>query len=478
MPTYSARLASVRTVPDWLKYGFLTTFVFFVCWGGAIAYWRTTRSNPATTELLLYLFGLPACLVLVFFIGSKLITRPTAAPASTAASTPAKAAVTPSQTQPLAILAAALRLPHGASPEELASAITDNKARADLDKELVDDDGFPVMTARCSEAVDDVLQEEITEWLALNGMAELHFSDEQWRALTLASAVVAELAAQAAGPILYQIDTQTSLQLIPILPTEWDAEHRRAVNMWLKQTVARYGWPGDRVIVTAEEAKSSDNVSPSAVFKRLAHQAAATDAPLIAMVVACASHVGDETVAQWAANGSLFTSSQPHGQIPGEGAAGLLITNQDHLAEAETIVLLDGMEEAQRDLSADETRRNDPSLLGNLSEGALRRSGMNASDVSMLIADTGHRSSRVLELMAHVSAAFPQLDETGDVVRVGIASGACDAVPFLAALALGRHYVLEREAPVLCISNEAPYRRVVALMRFSNAPQLLESIGP
>jgi hypothetical protein len=90
---------------------------------------------------------------------------------------------------------------------------------------------------------------------------------------------------------------------------------------------------------------------------------------------------------------------------------------------------------------------------------------MSAANVAMLIADTGPRVSRALELMAHVSAGLPQLDETDDVVRVGVACGTCDAVPLITALALGRHYVLEREAPVLCVSNEDPYRRVVALIR-------------
>jgi hypothetical protein len=379
--------------------------------------------------------------------------------------TPAKAAVTSAQTLPLAILAASLRLPHGASAEELASAIADNKARPDLDKELVDDDGFPIMTARSSEAVDEALQEEITEWLAVNGMDELHFSDEQWRALTLANAVVAELAAQAGGQILHQVGTQTRLQLLPILPTEWDIAYRRATSMWLQQMVARYGWPADRIILSAEKTGSLDDVNPSSVFKRLAHSDGATDAPLIAMVVACASHIGDATVAQWAGDDSLFTSSQPQGHIPGEGAAGLLITSQASVAEDATIVLVDGVEEARRDTSTDETKRTDSKLLAALSERALRRNGINASDVTMLIADTGQRASRVLELMAHVSAGLPQLDETDDVVRVGVASGTCAAVPFITALALGRHYVLERAAPVLCVSNEDPYRRVVVLAR-------------
>jgi hypothetical protein len=465
MPTDPALIARERVLPDWLKLGFLTTFLFVSCWGCAIAYWRTTGGNPRAGELLLCLFGLPACLLLVFFVGRQLITRPAVAPASKALPTPVKAAATPAQAPPLAILAASLRLPHGASAEELASAIADNKARADLDQELTDDDGFPIMAARSSEAVDEALQEEVSEWLVLNGMAELYFSDEQWRALTLASAVVAELAAQAAEPRLYQAAAQTSLQLIPILPTEWDIAHRRAASMWLKQMVVRYGWPADHIIMNAEEAGDLGEVSPAAVLKRLAHQAAPTGAPLIAMVVTSASHIGHETVARWADEGALFTSSQPHGRVPGEGAAGLLICKQVAVADNATIVLLDGVEEAHRDSSADETKRSDPKLLGELAERALKGNGINATDVAMLIADTGPRTSRVLELVEHVSAGLPQLDETDDVVRVGVACGTCGAVPFITALAVGRHYVLEREAPVLCVSNEDPYRRVVALVR-------------
>jgi hypothetical protein len=295
-------------------------------------------------------------------------------------------------------------------------------------------------------------------------MAELDFSDEQWRAVTMASAVVAELAAQAAGVMSSPAHTQIKLQLIPIVPAGWNLTHRRATGMWLKQKAAQYGWSEDRIIVPDEGGRLEDE-TPSAVLKRLAHNAAIVNTPLLAMVVACASHIGDETVARWAADGSLFTSSQPQGQIPGEGAAGVLVTNQASLADAATIALLDGIEEAQRDLSADETKRSDPKLLGELSERALKSSGASASNVGMLIADTGHRSSRALELMAHVAAHMPQLDEADAVVRVGVASGTCSDVPFITVLALAHHYVVEHEASVLCVSNEDPYRRVVMLMR-------------
>lgn len=83
----------------------------------------------------------------------------------------------------------------------------------------------------------------------------------------------------------------------------------------------------------------------------------------------------------------------------------------------------------------------------------------------MLVADMGNRSSRVLELMEFASEATPQLDGVPGVVRVGAATGTCGAVPFMAALALGRHHALERVAPVLCISTEDPYQRCAALIR-------------
>src|SRR5690606_14260798 len=101
----------------------------------------------------------------------------------------------------LAIVATALRSPHGSSAEELACAIADNEARADLDKELVDDNGFPVMTARSDDAHDGALQDDIADWLSSQGL-QVHLSEEQWRAITLASGVAAELASIAAGDLL------------------------------------------------------------------------------------------------------------------------------------------------------------------------------------------------------------------------------------------------------------------------------------
>ncbi|MFL6674549.1 MAG: hypothetical protein ACJ8LG_14805 [Massilia sp.] len=449
----------------WLKGALLAALVFGACWGCAIFYWQATDSMFATSDLVLYLLALPLALLLAFWLGSKLIASRAAAPAIAAPAQSTKAGALLLAPPPLAILAASLRSPHGASVEELSAAIADNKARADLDQELVDDDGFPVMTARSGDATDEALQEDIGEWLSRNGMPELRFSDEQWRALTLASAVVDDLASHAASNMIPSAGSPPMLQLVPILPAEWPIEQRRAFGMWLKHTVDQSGWPHANITVAPEV--TAENRTPSAVLGRLAHDAGATNVPLAAMIVACASHIGDESVAQLAASSSLFTSSHPQGLIPGEGAAGLLVTDlaQARSIEGAAFALLDPVSEARRDSSADDTRRADPKLLGELVQRALKHAPAELSEVAMMLADTGHRSNRVLELMGLASAAMPQLDGATDVMCIGAATGSCGIVPFMTALALAHHHALEGAAPVLCISNEDPYRRCATLVR-------------
>jgi hypothetical protein len=458
-----------NTIPGWIKSVGVGAAAFAVCWAGAIAYWRAFDRMPSTVEMALALIALPIVLILGFWAGHGLLRRGTAAPAA-ASPAAAKASSAPVQAAPLAILAASLRSPHGASPEELAQAIAANKARPDLDPELVDADGFPVMTTRCDDAQDDGLRNEINEWLAQNGIADLLYSDEQWRALTLATAVVGELASVAASQLIPASGTPPMLQLMPLLPAGWRIAHHRATSLWLKHIVAQFGWPPEHIRLPAELAADPDAGLPSAIFGRLAKDAAVPDTPLAAIVVGCASHIGDGSVAEWAANGSLFTSANPKGAIPGEGAAGLLVTDllqARSLADA-PVALLGNVNEARLASSADDARRLNSSSLRELSDHVLSQAGIPPSTIEMVVADTGHRANRTLELMGLVSARMQQLDGTEDVMRVGVATGACGSVPLITALALARDQAIEKRAPVLVIGNEDPYLRVGAVVRHAD----------
>jgi len=456
-PLTAEPLPASDTAPVWITPAFIAAAVFVACWGGAIVWWRASARVPATSEWMLLLFGVPLAVLLAGFIGHRWIAQRTAAQASAlpaAPVRPAGAATRPVQAQHLAILATALRSPHGASPEELAAAIADNEARPDLDRELVDDDGFPVLCARCEDAGDGALREDATDWLAAHGGIEADFSDEQWRALTLASSVVAELAGRAAIEWTVRDDAMPGLQLLPLLPVDWSEGQRDAAAAWLRHAAAQAGWRGEIGAVVCD----TDPV---------AGIAAAGATPGVTLVVAAASHVGEATVARWTAERILFTSAQPQGRMPGEGAAGLLLGGAAPagMSDGQAIALLAPLEEVEVEAPADARRRGADRVLAGLADRTLADAGVDAAGVAMIVADTGHRSRPVYELMEYAATTMRQLDGGADIVRVGALSGDCGVVPFVTALALGAHYAGVRRAPVLCLANEVPGRRIATVVR-------------
>ncbi len=451
-PLTAEPLPAVHTVPGWIKQALAAVAVFVACWGGAIVWWRVGGRVPATSEWVLLLFGVPMTVLLAGFAGNKWIAQRGAVQADTPprqATATASAAASPAQVRHLAILATALRAPHGASPEELAAAIADNKARPDLDRELVDADGFPVLCARCETAHDEALREDVADWLAAHGGREPHFSDEQWRALALASSVVAELAGRAALEWTVRDDAMPGLQLLPLLPADWSEGQRAAAAAWLRHATAQAGWRG------AIGAAASDKDPVAGI-------AAAGAASGVTLVVAAASHVGEATVARWASEQMLFTAAQPQGKMPGEGAVGLLLAGA---SDGQAVALLAPLVEVQVETPADAHRRGTARVLADLVERMLADAGGDAGDVAMIVADTGHRSRPVYELMEYAATTMRQLDGGEDIVRVGAGSGDCGVVAFVTALALGAHYAGVRQAPVLCLANEVPGRRIAALVR-------------
>lgn len=457
-PLAAEPLGARHTLPGWIRQGLIAAGVFVACWGGAIVWWRVSARAPGPREWLALLFGLPLTALLAALVGGKWIARRATAPADTIPATPAQAsgaAAHPERTRHMAILATALRAPHGASVEDVAAAIADNRARPEPDRDFVDDDGCPVMCARCPDARDDALQDDVIAWLAAHGTEDPHFGAEEWRALTLASAVAAELAGRAAIEWIVRDDAFPRLQVLPLLPADWSAGQRDAAAAWLRHTVAQAGWQG-------EIGQAASGADPAAGIARLADIAAAADRPCVTLVVACASHVGDATVARWTRDRTLFTATQPQGMMPGEGAAGLLLAAS---SDGGAAALLAPPEHVQDDPAADVRRHDGARVLEALVERTLAHADVDAADVAMIVADTGHRARHLLELMEYASARLRQLDGSADVVRVGAAGGYSGIVAFVTALALASHYAIGRQAPVLCIANEMPGCRLAALVR-------------
>ncbi|MBQ5949721.1 hypothetical protein [Massilia sp. ST3] len=359
----------------------------------------------------------------------------------------------------LLILATSLRLPHGATAEALAGAIAEEKTNIDLDPDLLDSDGFPIMAARSQDAVDEALQDEIAEWLSSAGLSTLRLSDEQWRALILGTGVARELAAHAASLLLHRDSTPPLLKLIPVLPSDWQAEQRNAVNKWFEHLVLQFGWPAAHLSI-ASLPIATEEASPAA-FDQLAQDISSSATPVAALVIVCASNIGQETVDQWAARAMLFTASRPQGRVPGEGAAGMLLTSPDSLsAEMEEFSMLRLETRDQKEAVSLEA----------MTKKVLDNAALHIADIAMVVADTGIHNKRVLELMQFATVSMPQLDGATDVVRVGAISGCCGDVPFLASLALAHHYACESKGPVLVIGNEDPHHACASLVHAPVSP--------
>jgi hypothetical protein len=438
----------------WLRRGALATLIFAACWIGAIWYWRATNRMPATGDVALYFVALPLALVFVVWLARRLPALLTSAAAATPAVAASGDPAPPAPEAPpaLAIMDAAVRLPHAQTCDELATALADGSARPALDATLVDDDGYPVMTVRADVQPDPAFETDTLNWFGQQGMHDIAPTAAQWRALGMASAVVADVAGPAAAG--YDEGAAPMLRLVALLPPAWPRPLQAAAAQWLGHVAAQAGWPAKQMHV---------EIAPPAPVPALLQRLAEGGAPYLALVVACDSHLAQADIDDWSNAGTLFTARHPQGLIPGEGAAALLLADPASAGRAMHTVL-HAPAGARLDQSADIARRVDSVPLSTLIDQAVARAGTTAGTIALVIADSSQRVNRVLEVAGALGAALPHLDAGDDVLTVGAASGACGAVPLLAALALAHQQAHERGAPVLCLGNEDPFDRCAAVV--------------
>lgn len=450
----------------WMNSALRVLAAFGASWGGAVWYWRANARMPSNAELLAGLVVLPLALLLAFWLGRRLMApATTAAPAPDAQAASASAAPASAPLPALAILASALRTPHGSSADELLAALAAQRARANLDPELLDDAGYPVMSARADDAIDPTIADEIAAWLAASGTPDPDWSPRQARALALGTAVTAELALYAAGhPHATAPDGAPRppvLRLLAQVTSDWSGPQCAAAAGWLAQVAAQAGWPAAQVQAIVAPGAGA----PGHSLEQLARQAGGDGhAPLLAMVLAFGSMVGHDGVEALAMDGALFGADNQQGLIPGEGAAGLLVADgaQAALFTAQAPTLQTAT--ATIDPSTPRGGRPDPAHLQGLA-ARLLPAAEEAAGVKAVFADTGHRSAPLMELMAFTHAAMPQVDPGLDLKAVGGACGHCGDAAFLAALALAHRHAQDAGAPALCIANEHPLTRTAALVR-------------
>ena len=463
----------------WLSRTLIGVGVFGACWLAVLWNWRASNRMPGTQDVVLWLLVLPLALLLVLWLAHKLVTgaaarSAAAAAAAAAAASQASAAPSPAAARPaaLSVLAGALRMPHGEHARVLLEALLSRQANLQLDPELTDERGYPILAGRADDVDIAQQQEAMDDWLQQHH-PDAMLADEQWRALALGSAVAAELAGELnLHPALpAYLDAQEAnkalpplpaLQLVGLLPAEWATPERAAGADWLRAVVAQYGWPLERVNVVLPPPGQT----PLAMLDSLAQAAAHDQQPFLCLLLACASRIGEASVQEWADRSILLDSRHPDGRVPGEGAAGLLLADaaQGALLDVPEAALLHAPMSAVRPSSADARGRIDHPVLAQATSDTLTAAGVAPSAITLVSADSDARASRVGETFGMAATLLPDLDPASQVVTVAGACGDAGDTSLLAALVLAQEHVHSGAGAALCLSNLDPFQRSVVLL--------------
>jgi hypothetical protein len=441
---------------NWLKRSLLVIGVFGLCWIGAVWYWRSTTRMPDTGDLALAMLVIPLTIVCGYWLAKKTFGGSAEAPASAPSAAPAisepaavaadasDAAAAPPQAAPwlpFRVAGAALRMPHGASPSELASAFAEGQARLDLDPELTDSQGFPLLAGR----VPDVDLAPVEEWLSTQQSSSRAPAERQLRAMAMAGEIVSELASFASAS-----GNEGLLQLLPLIPTDWPQSTQELAARWLAHNAVEEGWPQERL-----KLRLATPATPVVALRALSAQAAgpAAAVPAFSAVIAFESSIDSDAVENLAVNGKLYGPRNPNGRMPAEGAAGILLQPPGQAGDGLHLLALHAKEsDALKELAQEVLTQ---------AQGALP---------AYVAADTDHRATAMSDLMQCVDTAVPSLDTNTSLACIGAACGHTGAVGALAAIALANEQVTDNGGFALALSNAEPNQRFALLVGPLPAP--------
>ncbi|WP_139232849.1 hypothetical protein [Duganella sp. CF458] len=449
-----------------MKRSLMVVGVFGLCWIAAVWYWRTTTRMPDTSDLALAMLVMPLTLIVGIVVTRKTYAAPDAAAAGAGgAQAPAApvqageasqvAANTSDAAAPwmqFAVAGTALRMAHGDSPAELAAAMAEGDARLDLDPELTDLQGFPLLAGR----VADIALEPLEEWLSTLQPAPRTPSAQHMRAMALGGDIAINLASRATAS-----GGESVLQLLPLLPPDWPATTQVLATRWLEHAVIEAGWPRERLLVRQPAAAAHASATsappapstPLAALRAVSAQAADAKAPALNLLLACGSDIDADAIEHLAINGKLYGARNPNGRMPAEGAAGILLHARAEAGEELRLLALHAKQDA---------------TLRELAEQALAHA--DGGQPAYIAADTDHRAGPMSDLMQCVEAAAPGLDANTSLACVGTACGHTGAVGALAAIALAHEHAMHSGSLALALANSDPSQRYALLVGPLPAP--------
>lgn len=450
---------------------------FGAVWLAVVLYWRASGATPTVGDLAVCLLGLPLLLIGGFGLARRLRqrakTRHLAPPAEEAGDAMAAAAddALREDDRVLYLLASAVWMRAGDSGQVLAQALA-QPDRPGLHSTLRDRHGLPVFAAGVDGVDPAATQAALRRVLPDPRVFDHLFSPEQQRAIALLDPVAEDLLYAALPPdheeppsapgdrglhphamhhsrsarAVAPVPVASPLRVWLLLPADWPGSVRTACVAWLRDKAGVTGFDGAQVDIKAIPVSAGAEVWQ--LLDRLAPTRDGDRGHDVHLLLSSHSLVTAEGIERLDARHELLVSGHPEGLIPGEGAAGLLVSGQRPAIDTGGVPPL----RLHRLLQAPAGRGRAASRqLAALLQRALAVVGSAVAPMALVFSDADHRPSRSIEIAGAIAATLPELEPIGDARHLGLACGETGAVAPLALLAAAAAQVAADGAPALAV---------------------------
>lgn len=465
-----------------MKYWFkgLAWLVAVTCvvWVAVLWHWRSQPRDIAAADLWMYLVALPLVVMGLLVAGRwawgaavrKQAQRESSAQATSAAPQPAADAATGVASQRWQMLGQWVHLAVGGSPEEALDAVAAGAPRPAPDPLLRDDQGLPVLSARCASLDPDAVAVELPQ--------PQQFDAAALRALSGLASVIDGLSA-IWGPwaARFQPDLPSGTPAEPAhrvrvlvhWPTHWAEPARAQALDWLRQRLKQGAGEAVPAASWMVQEVAGDGVALLVAADKLLETLQRQSCDDLVLTLACHSDLDTPAVDRLLREQRLFQSErQPRGVMPGEGAAAVLwATCPWPLPEDTPPVQSSRVQAVRREQSIDAPGRTRARELSQAVDSLLTQSAQAPEALCALVSDSDQHTARATELFAVSLSQLPQLEPAEDMRLLGTLSGHLGGASPLATLALAAAWARQGPGPVLAVSVGDRHWRLAAHLDLS-----------
>lgn len=477
-----------------LKPLLLFVLITFVIWVAVLWQWEQSHRDMTVTDIVLYLGVLP---VLVF--GLLLAMRwawrgageraSAAAQAAAAVASSAEAAPSPAQTLEAAarhntvkVLGAFVASPTGRAASDILDAAAEGLPRPDIDPELKDEEGLPVMCARIADLETHELEEHIEPLVAATrsqqaAWAEAQMSQHAVRALCALQQPL-QRSIDALRPWEERFAEKNSRSVVRVLvgwPTEWSPFEQAAALAWVRLLTTELAGPSIAATRFVFEAQAGTGEQLWVKADHLLQVLIRDKREDVLLVAACHSGISDAAVTELGKQQRLFSAAKhPKGLMPGEAAAALLLAPIHWPASADDEpppVHLHRPAIAKRDKSIEAGGRISADTLRGTLTQALAASQLEPSQVGALVCDADQHTARSTELFGTTLEMLAHLDPTEDMRLIGVGNGHTGVASTLLVVAAAAERARSVDKPTVALTLGDAFMRLALLVR-PQAPSL------